>query len=577
MLARITKGQDFAGCLRYVLERSGAERIGGNMEGTTVAELTTEFDLSVQCQQRRSPHKPTQAIVCHTSLSVEVGCKLDDQTWSAIAKDYLREMGFDQNQYVLARHTDTQHDHVHLIVSRLRLDGTTVESWLDYRRAQEVLRQLEQQYDLQAILSSWETEVKPPTVGEIRQFRRTGEPSVRAMLQVAIDDALLIATTIDEFQSQLASQGVEIRLRHISSGIAGISYKLNDVAFPGYKLGKRYTWSRIEAQLGVNYERPDSTTSQREIEPNAVVPSECDRDNESARSHLVPAVITNPNQQPGIAATVRAPSQTDSSPGRSGAELDPRESASASTGAISATDSGTGRTVESTNCQLEPSIADDRFSNDADSVRTSDQHPRSETTSTATSGFSGADQEADGSARETVERDSTVGQPIETASSDQAQLAQNLRSDRNVRNLDRLHGRSHVAPITRNHSQPESDQSIVSDTEAIMTAPRPLKSWQEYIDQIQEKNPVKLDLIVAQLALTEGQKVGVASRENFQQVAQLLWQSPYVQWLQEEQGTEKTRSYVNLTLQAAHQENQRSCQAQRSPQRQRQRDRQNTR
>ncbi|MBD1848200.1 relaxase/mobilization nuclease domain-containing protein [Cyanobacteria bacterium FACHB-63] len=115
MLARITKGQDFAGCLRYVLERSGAERIGGNMEGTNVAELATEFDLSVQCQQRRSPHKPTQAIVCHTSLSVEVGCKLDDMTWNAIAKDYLQEMGFDQNQYVVARHTDTNHDHVHLI------------------------------------------------------------------------------------------------------------------------------------------------------------------------------------------------------------------------------------------------------------------------------------------------------------------------------------------------------------------------------------------------------------------------------------------------------------------------------
>jgi hypothetical protein len=110
-----------------------------------------------------------------------------------------------------------------------------------------------------------------------------------------------------------------------------------------------------------------------------------------------------------------------------------------------------------------------------------------------------------------------------------------------------------------------------------MTAPRQLKSWQEYIDQIQEKNPVKLDLIVAQLALIEGQKAGVASRENIQQVKQLLWQSPYVQWLQEEQGTEKTRSYVKLTLQAAHQENQRSGQAQRSPQRQRQRDRQNSR
>ncbi|MBD1848199.1 hypothetical protein H6F89_33580 [Cyanobacteria bacterium FACHB-63] len=240
------------------------------------------------------------------------------------------------------------------------------------------MRQLEKQYNLQAVLPSWETEVKPPTVGEIRQFRRTGEPSVRAMLQVAIDDALLTATTIDEFQRQLAAQGIEIRLRQISSGIAGISYKLADVAFPGYKLGKRYTWSRINEQLGVNYERPDSTTRQREIDANAVVSNKCDRDNEFSRSQLVPTIITNPDQQPGIAATVRAPSEANSSIGRSGAELDSRKSASAPTGAISATDSGTSRTVESTNCQLEPSISDDGFANDADSVRTSDQHSRPE-------------------------------------------------------------------------------------------------------------------------------------------------------------------------------------------------------
>lgn len=99
-----------------------------------------------------------------------------------------------------------------------------------------------------------------------------------------------------------------------------------------------------------------------------------------------------------------------------------------------------------------------------------------------------------------------------------------------------------------------------------------MKAWQAYSDPIPEKNPVKRDLIVAQLALMEGQNAGMTSRENFQQVKQLLWQSPYVQWLQEEQGIEKTRTYIKLTLQAADRENQKSRQPQHSQQRQRQRD-----
>lgn len=571
MLARITKGQDFAGCLRYVLERHSAERIGGNMEGTTVDQLATEFDLSVQCQQRRSPHKPTQAIVCHTSLSVEVGCKLDDSTWNAIAKDYLREMGFDQNQYVLARHSDTGHDHVHLIVSRLRLDGTTVESWLDYRRAQEVLRQLEKQYDLQAILPSWETEVKPPTVGEIRQFRRTGEPSVRAMLQVAIDDALLTATTINEFQRQLAAQGIEVRLREIQSGIAGISYKLNDVAFPGYKLGKRYTWTRIEAQLGVNYERPDSTTSQREIDANAVISTESNRTDELLNSHPVPTVVTNPDQRPRTAATVRAPSETNPSVGRGGAEFDPGESTSAPTHTISATDSGASRTVESTSCQFEPSIADDRFSNDADSVGTSDQHTRSEATPTAASGSRRADQETDRPTGATVEPNSADCQPTDLPRSDQARMDENLRTADNLCHLNRLHRGSDAPVSTTPTDSPQPFQSAAIYSEkALMESKQPLQQWEKYSRQIEEKNPVKKDAIVAQLVLNDGRKQGLPSRENLQQAAQVLWQSPYVQWMQEVQGIEKTRNYVKLTVQAAYQEEQ--SQAGKLPQ-QRQRDR----
>ncbi len=138
MLAQITKGQDFSGCLRYVLGKAGAEQIGGNMEGETVAKLQREFNLGVQSQMRRSPQKVTQAVVCHTSLSIEVRRNLDDATWNAIANDYLTAMGFTDNQFIAVRHTDTNHDHIHLVVSRLRLDGTIVETWLDYRRAQEV-------------------------------------------------------------------------------------------------------------------------------------------------------------------------------------------------------------------------------------------------------------------------------------------------------------------------------------------------------------------------------------------------------------------------------------------------------
>lgn len=574
MLAKITKGQDFSGCLRYVLGKAGAERIGGNMEGATVAELQREFDLGVQCQERRSPQKITQAVVCHTSLSVEVGRNLDDATWNAIATDYLTAMGFTNNQFLAVRHTDTQHDHIHLVVSRLRLDGTTVETWLDYRKAQQVLRQLEQKYQLQAVQPSWEVEIKPASVGEIRQFQRTGEPSIRAMLQVAIDETLSTATTIEQFQSQLADLGVAVRLRQIQSGIAGISYKLNDIAFPGYKLGKRYTWSRIHSQLETNHERSNSTTRQREDESTESLAGKLSTTGIDTDSFGGSATIAD--HELGTLTAIREPGETCAGVGRSSEELNPRKPDSASVREISAGEPSSIPTGESADRHLEPAISAGNSTGESDSGRISGERPSLTEDDSDAPTVNRAGKNTANRAAEAVRPNHAAGQRPPAARSDQAQLAEDLWADGDVRSLDRLHDRSNVAPTAS--VQSESTQSTASDAKEIVTPPN-LKSWQEYSDRIQEKNPVKRDLIVAQLALIDGQNAGIPSRKNFQQARQLLWQSPYVRWLQEEQGIEKTRTYVKLTLQAAYRENQKSQQPHRSHQRQQERNhnRQHTR
>ncbi len=352
MLAKITKGQDFYGCLRYVLSKTGAERIGGNMEGIALSELVAEFNLSVQRQQRRSPRNLAQVVVCHTSLSVEVGRNLEAETWNAIAKDYLIEMGFDNNQFVMVRHTDTQHDHVHLVIARSRLDGTMVNGWLDYRQAQLVLRKLEQDYQLQSVPSSWETDVTAPTVNEVRQFHQTGEPSVRVRLQVAIDDVLSTSTDLDDFRQRLANYGVESRLRQVNTGNAGISYKLNGIAFPGYKLGKRYTWNRVQFQLGENYERRNETSCQIEIRKTELSP------NDSIASDL--------DRQSGTPSATRTEAETHSNLSGISEESDSRGAATTSIGDPSISDSNSTRESISASIQLSATERDDHTADESD-------------------------------------------------------------------------------------------------------------------------------------------------------------------------------------------------------------------
>jgi type IV secretory pathway protease TraF len=53
-------------------------------------------------------------------------------------------MGFDDNQSPLIKHQDTSHQHVHLVTNRVKINGECVSQRFDYRRSEELVRQLEQ-------------------------------------------------------------------------------------------------------------------------------------------------------------------------------------------------------------------------------------------------------------------------------------------------------------------------------------------------------------------------------------------------------------------------------------------------
>ncbi|MDF5724919.1 MAG: relaxase/mobilization nuclease domain-containing protein [Rhizonema sp. PD37] len=253
MIGKQIKGTNFYGCLDYVLGKEGAELIGGNMVGETPAELSQEFQLSVQRHERTRTKKPTRKVVYHATLSVPAEEALPNNTWCAIAHSYLQGMEFDDNQYILARHTDTEHNHVHIVASRLRLNGSTVSEWLDYKRSEELIRDLEKKYELTPAPSSFEKERRSPTTGESRLTKRTGEISTRKTLQDTIDQLTEDNPTMLDLIEQLKNQGIDVRVSPTPTGEMGISYQLNGIAFSGTHLGKAYTFKGLRKYRGVSY------------------------------------------------------------------------------------------------------------------------------------------------------------------------------------------------------------------------------------------------------------------------------------------------------------------------------------
>jgi hypothetical protein len=263
MIGKITKGNGFTGVCSYLLSKDEARLIGGNMASTTPRQLAAEFRVFSQKNIR------VQLPVEHISLSPSPGDReLDDSEWEAIAIDLLDGLGMTQNQYIVVLHDDTEFEgkprpHAHIIVNRVSIDGQCADSWLDFHRAEEVIRHLEQKYELTPVASSWSSLRAALSEGQIRREKRfasLGENpmiSIKRRLQNLCDIAAADQPTLGQYKKRLKDAGVETRIRETRTGkIQGISYELEGVAFPGHKLGRNYSLCGLQ-RLGIteNLER----------------------------------------------------------------------------------------------------------------------------------------------------------------------------------------------------------------------------------------------------------------------------------------------------------------------------------
>lgn len=250
MIGKQVKGRSFRGLLNYLHEKEQARLIGGNMAGMTPRVLAAEFRVARDLNPR------LQKAVYHASLSLPKDERLDDDRWREIAADYLTGMGFEGSQYAVYRHSDREHDHIHIVASRIRIpDGSTVSDSWDYPRSEKVIRELEKQYQLTPTPSSRDRENRAPTTGEMRRLWRTGEVGLRAQLLEQVEQATTGQPTLPELMNRLKDNGVDVRVSYTRTNkVKGISYELAGVAFSGTKLGRAYTFPGLQKHRGVIYD-----------------------------------------------------------------------------------------------------------------------------------------------------------------------------------------------------------------------------------------------------------------------------------------------------------------------------------
>ena len=145
MKAKVERGGGFRGVLNYALGKeagNACEIVGGTMSGLDPQSLAAEFRLSREA--RPGVARP----VWHTSLALPPGDSLTSDRWAEVAADFMSGMGLADHQYVVVRHHDTDLDHVHIIASRISLNGGIWHGQFEAKKAIALTQELEERHDL---------------------------------------------------------------------------------------------------------------------------------------------------------------------------------------------------------------------------------------------------------------------------------------------------------------------------------------------------------------------------------------------------------------------------------------------
>lgn len=242
MIQNIVSGASFAGIVRYAQEKEGGQTLATNLASEDWNGRAAEMEAVASMNTR------TTQPVCHVSLSASPGEKPTDAQWITAAQTWRREMGFtDQHQYVLIKHTDRDHDHVHLIMNRVpATGGKAVSMSKNFERGEQACRKAEREAGMQ---SFHEHQAQAGTA----KGRMAG-------IRASIDRSLDGKPGLELFKPRMAKEGFDvIENRSPTTGrLSGLSFQsLEDgKTWKGSEIGKGYSAAGLKKRgLDLNGDR----------------------------------------------------------------------------------------------------------------------------------------------------------------------------------------------------------------------------------------------------------------------------------------------------------------------------------
>jgi len=245
MISKVFPGHNFYNAVRYVCRQEIKPEI-------LATEGVRAHDWRLMAQDFINQHelRPSKKQACfHSILSFHPSEKPDNGTLVDLAKKYLQGIGITNTQYVIVKHSEKAHMHLHIIANMVNNDGNSIrDNWIALK-GKKVAQKLTDEFKLVPAIR------KDLSLTNVEALSESG--GYRYKIYVAISENLPLSRTMEELENRLQKLGIEMQYKYKGQTTEkqGVSFKIGNYCFKGSKIDRQFSLGNLQKSVGLKQQQ----------------------------------------------------------------------------------------------------------------------------------------------------------------------------------------------------------------------------------------------------------------------------------------------------------------------------------
>ena len=158
-----------------------------------------------------------------------------------VAREYMEKMGIKDTQYIIGRHFDKEHPHIHIAFNRIDNNGKTISDRNDRFKSEKICKELTTKYGLHFAGGK----------ENVKEYRLKEPDKTKYEIYQTLKAEIARCRNWKDLLARLKKQDIDVHFKFKSNSqeVQGIIFEKNGYHFNGSKVDRSFSYSKIDFAL----------------------------------------------------------------------------------------------------------------------------------------------------------------------------------------------------------------------------------------------------------------------------------------------------------------------------------------